>query len=219
MAQNDSFIDEVSEEVRRDRLYAFFRKWGWLIALAVIVVVGGAAALEWQKARARAEAQAAGDAILDALTVEDAVARADAVATLDAGGSDGRRALLTLLAASADFEAGSVDQALAGLEALAADDAAPPVYRDLAVVKWAMIGEGHVEPQTRIDRLSALTLAGSAWRLVAEEQIALARLEMGEVEVAREVFEAILADAEAGPNQRGRIEALLVALGGTRDAG
>ena len=33
MANNDGFINEVSEEVRRDRLYAFFRKWGWLIGL------------------------------------------------------------------------------------------------------------------------------------------------------------------------------------------
>ena len=39
MANNDSFINEVSEEVRRDRLYAFFRKWGWLIALGVIVIL------------------------------------------------------------------------------------------------------------------------------------------------------------------------------------
>jgi hypothetical protein len=33
MANTDSFIDEVNEEVRRDRLFAFFRKWAWLAVL------------------------------------------------------------------------------------------------------------------------------------------------------------------------------------------
>ena len=31
MHDSDSFISEVSEEVRRDRLYAALRRYGWLI--------------------------------------------------------------------------------------------------------------------------------------------------------------------------------------------
>ena len=219
MANNDGFINEVSEEVRRDRLYAFFRKWGWLIGLAIVVIVGGAAFIEWQKAQARARAQAAGDALYDALAVEDLAARADAIAILDAGGTDGRRALQALFAASAAFEAGLLDEALAQLDALANDDAAPQLYRELATPKWAIIGSETVEPAARADRLSSLTLAGGAWRLLAEEQIALIRLEEGEVETARTLLVAILADQEATPDQRRRIEALLVALGGPLAAG
>ena len=66
MSNPDSFIDEVTEEVRRDRLFAMFRKYGWIGILAVVVVVGGAAWNEWQKARAEARAEAFGDALLDA---------------------------------------------------------------------------------------------------------------------------------------------------------
>jgi len=29
MSDTDSFINEVTEEVRRDRLYGMFRRWGW----------------------------------------------------------------------------------------------------------------------------------------------------------------------------------------------
>lgn len=219
MANNDGFINEVSEEVRRDRLYAFFRKWGWLIALAVVVVVGGAALLEWQKARERAAAEAAGDALYDAIAVEDLAARADAFAELDTGDSAGRRALQALFSASAAFEAGLVSEALSQLEALAGDDAVPGLYRELANLKWAIIGAGEIDAATRIDRLSGLTLAGGAWRLLAEEQIALIRLEEEDTDAARTMLNAILEDQEATPEQRRRIEALIVALGGATDAG
>ena len=61
--ESDSFISEVSEEVRRDRLYAALRRYGWLIAAAGLLIVGGAAVNAWRKARQRAQAEAAGDAM------------------------------------------------------------------------------------------------------------------------------------------------------------
>ena len=42
MSDTDSFIDEVSEEVRRDRLFVLMRKWGWIPILLVVLLVGGA---------------------------------------------------------------------------------------------------------------------------------------------------------------------------------
>ncbi len=49
MSDTDSFIDEVSEEVRRDRLYATFRRYGWIAILAVLLLVAGATWNEWRK--------------------------------------------------------------------------------------------------------------------------------------------------------------------------
>ena len=37
LSNHDSFIDEVTEEVRRDRLFAAFRKYGWIGVLLVAV--------------------------------------------------------------------------------------------------------------------------------------------------------------------------------------
>ena len=36
MSDTDSFIDEVNEEVRRDRLYHLLRRYGWIAALAIV---------------------------------------------------------------------------------------------------------------------------------------------------------------------------------------
>jgi len=67
MSNTDSFIEEVTEEVRRDKLFALMRKWGWLVALIIVGLVGGAAYNEWSKARSQAQAQAFGDAVLAGL--------------------------------------------------------------------------------------------------------------------------------------------------------
>ena len=40
MSDTDSFIDEVNEEVRRDRFYGLLRRYGWIAVVAVVGVVG-----------------------------------------------------------------------------------------------------------------------------------------------------------------------------------
>ena len=60
MSDSDSFIDEVTEEVRRDRLFLLLRRWGWIGALLIVVVVGGAAWNEYRKAQEMARAHPQG---------------------------------------------------------------------------------------------------------------------------------------------------------------
>ena len=50
MSNPESFIDEVNEELKRDRLFALMRKYAWIAVLAVVLIVGGAAWNEWRKA-------------------------------------------------------------------------------------------------------------------------------------------------------------------------
>ena len=94
MSNTDSFIEEVTEEVRRERLYKMFRRYGWIGITAVVLLVGGAAWNEWNKAQKAAEAQALGDAILVAAEARD-------TAALDAIDVDGEAAaVLGFLAAA-----------------------------------------------------------------------------------------------------------------------
>ena len=67
MSNPDSFIDEVTEEVRRDRLFRLFRKYGWIGVVIILGLVIGTAWTEWSKSRAEARAEAFGDAVIDAL--------------------------------------------------------------------------------------------------------------------------------------------------------
>ena len=45
--ETDSFIDEVTEEVRRDRLFALFRRFGWIALAIILIIVAGTAWREY----------------------------------------------------------------------------------------------------------------------------------------------------------------------------
>ena len=67
MSDTDSFIEEVSEEVRRDRLFSLFRKYAWVAVLLVVLIVGGAAWNEYRKLTEQREAAELGDQLYAAL--------------------------------------------------------------------------------------------------------------------------------------------------------
>lgn len=212
MSNPDSFVNEVSEEVRRDRLFGLFKKYGWIGALLVILLVGGAAVNEWRKAQARAEAEAFGDAVIAALEIDDREARAAALAEMDASG--GRAAVLRLLTAAEAVNAGERTQAMAALEAVEADGNLPTSYRQLAALKRVMIGGSDIAAEERESVLTGLAQPGEAYRPLAMEQLALLRIETGEPDRALEILADIVADSEATSDLRRRASQLMVVLGG-----
>jgi hypothetical protein len=212
MSQNESFFDEVTEEVRRDRLFALFRRWAWLAILVVVVVVGLAAWNEWRKARATAEAQALGDAIVVALAEPDPAARAAALGSIDAEGEGA--ALVDQLAAAVAVEGEDGDSAATALEVAGGATAR---WRDLAALKLVLLEAGALPSEERIARLEPLTAAGAPNRLLALEQTAYARAEMGETEAALAILRDILADGDVTEGLRLRASQMIVALGGSLD--
>jgi hypothetical protein len=211
VSESDSFLSEVTEEVRRDRFYAFLRRWGWLLALAALLIVGGAGFNEWRKARERAAAEAAGDALRAALTVEDPAARAEALAGLAPGPY---AALARISEAGALRAAGDAAGAGALLGAVAADPATPQPWRDLAALQRVMILGSALPSGERLAALDALAVDGAPFRLLALEQRALARIEAGETETARADLAAILAAGDAPQDLRSRVGSLIEATGG-----
>jgi hypothetical protein len=204
---NESFIDEVAEAVRRDRLNRWFRRWGWIIAVVVLAIVGTAAVLEWRQARQEAAAQARGEAILSALETENAEERLAALSELPvAGGGD---IVASFLLAAEQVQAGEAEAAATTLDAVALDAAAPPLYRDLAALKALMVRGDEADPAA----LEALGAPGAPLRLLAQERLALLDLQAGREEEAVAALQAILEDAETVPNQAARLGALLTALG------
>ena len=207
----DSFISEVTEEVRRDRLYAMFRKYGWIGVVIVLGVVGGAAYTEWTKARAAARAQSFGDALLDAVDLGAPEDRAAAMAAIPADG--GQIALKDLMLAT---DAGSDKAAaLAALDKLAADQSQPQVYRDLAVLRRVMLAGKDQPIAERRTALEAISVPGRAFRTLAAEQLAYLLIEDGKKDDAIAALSALLQDQEAPGGLRQRAGQMIIALGGT----
>lgn len=211
MSNTDSFIDEVTEEVRRDRLFALMRRYGWIAVLAILLLVGGATWNEWRKAQERSAAQALGDAMLAALAVEDRGARAEALSAIDAQNPQAD-AVIELLAA-AEASANSPDAAAERLLALADRSDVDAVYRNIATLKAVMLPGSGLEIEVRRTRLNGLALGGGVLRLLAEEQLALLDLESGDRANAAQRLTAIAADAEATTGLRRRVTQVIVAIG------
>lgn len=211
MSTPDSFVDEVTDAVRRDRLFAAFRKYGWIGVLLVVLIVGGAAYNEWQKAQALARAQGFGDAVMAALEKTDPAARAAALNAIVADAD--QTAILSLLKASDP----SADKAaaLAALDALAADKARPQIYRDLAILKRVAIAGTDAPLADRRAALTALDVAGRPLRVMAEEQLAYLTLEEGKKQDALKALIALVQDQEAPAGMRQRLGLAITALGGT----
>ena len=215
MSQTDSFIEEVSEEVRRDKLFGYIRRYGWIAIVVVIALVGGAAYNEYSKAQTRAASEARGDAILTALNANDSAARAAALAQIEAA-DDASPVVAMLLSAETqaiDDRAG----AAAALDAILKDPDQPALYRDLARLKLTILTASDTAPAERIAALQPLTAPGGPFRVLAEEQIALAEVENGDTEAALTRLNALSNDTEASQGLRQRVSQLIVALGGTAD--
>lgn len=209
MSNPDSFIDEVTEEMRRDKLFGYLRRYGWIAVLVVLGIVGGTAWNEYRSAQDRAAAQAAGDALLAALAENDETARATAMAAVSA---QGNAAVITaLLTASTQQEAGQAEAAAASLGALAADPATPAIYRDLAAIKAAMLPVG--EMPARLAALEVLAQPGQPFRLLALEQMAYLTLETGDQTSAVAILRQIAEDAAVTRGLSDRVQTLLIALG------
>ncbi len=212
MSESDSFISEVTEEVRRERLFRTLRRYGWAIAAAIVLIVGGAAWHEWRKARDRAEAEAAGDALRAALATPDPTARAAALGALGGGPA---AAVARMAEAGARLEGGDRAGAAAVLEVVAADGSTPELFRSLAALQRVMILGPELAPGERLGALDALAAEGAPYRLLALEQRALLRLEAGEAAAALVDLEEIVAAPGAPEGLRGRAQQLIVAAGGS----
>ena len=213
MSDSDSFIQEVTEEVRRDRLFALYRRYGWIAVLAVILLVGGVGWREFRQARDISAARAFGDSVLAARQEEDIEARIDAYASIDPPAAGGV-ALVAFLRADAQIEAGNVKDAVKTLGAVAEDGEVGEIYRQIAAFKMLSLQSETLAAAERRAGFENLATPGAPLRLLAEEQLAVIDIEEGRIEEARERLQAILQDADLSDSLSDRAGRLITALEG-----
>ena len=211
VSDSDSFISEVSEEVRKDALFGYIRRYGWIAVLLVVGVVGGAGYNEWSKAREQAAAEATGNALLAAMNETDMAVQADMLTEVPVDGADA--AVVALLTAAAQQEAGKATAAIETLTTLASNTEVPKIYRDVAMFKSTLIDAEGVDLAARRQTLQSMASPGMPLRLLALEQLALLDIEAGDTEAAIATLRTILEDAEVTRGLRERAQTLIVALG------
>lgn len=211
MSETDSFIAEVTEDVRRDRLFGLFRRFGWIPAALIVIIVSGTAYNEWSKSKADKLAQVRGDALLAAMDTVDEVARASALNEI--ASQDSENIVAQMLAAG-----GKDENSINFLNAVIINTDQPEYIRDLAKLKLTMIPGAQTKEQ-KLKTLDILSQPGGIYRNAAVEILVAFELELGNPNKAIEFLKSHIQDAGASRAQVQRMAELLVALGSEPESG
>ena len=212
MSDTDSFLQEVSEELRRDRLYKNLRKYGWIAILLVILIVGAATYREYLKSQAATEAQLFGTSIIDALNEKNAVDRISKLQKINVPSENAKAILAMLLSAetNGNNSSGLENSTLSDItQSLSIDDH----YRDLLNFKILLGSAETMNLDERRTAFEVLSKPGNPFRLLADEQMVLIEIELGNTEKAIKKISQILLDSELTAGLRNRATQMMIALG------
>ena len=207
---NDSFIREVDEEVRGDKLKAFWSRYGLaIVGGAIAIALATAAWVGWQS-YTTSLANASGDRFLEALNLANEGNSEEALeklAELEVDGYGQYAVLSRMRAASERHNAGNTDQAVADFDAVAADTSVPIALRDAARVRAAYLLVDAGTYQDVAQRAEPLTAADNAFRHSAREALALAAWKDGRADDALRLIDELLGDVQvpSGVAQRATI--------------
>jgi len=199
---NQAFLREVDDELRRDQLTSFWERYGrWTIAGIVVALAAFAGVLYWQ----HRQTEAAGvegeqlQAAYDSLGAGQADQANKALAPIASSGREGYRALA--LMTQADILLGKKqDKAAAALFAkIAADTSLAQPFRDIALIRQTTAEFDTLKPQVVIERLRPLAVPGNAYFGSAGELVAIAYLDSGRKDLAGRLF-GQLAQSDAVPD-------------------
>ena len=213
---NEAFIREVDDEVRRERLERTARRYGAALAGLVVlalVLLGGAL---WWRSHSAAVAGERGDRLIAAMASINANKEAEANKTLQAlagTGDKGYAPLARMLQADMLMKDGKAPDAAKAFLAIAADTSVPQQLRDVATLRATTIDFDTIAPQVAIDRLKPLAVPGNPWFGSAGEMSGVAYMKLGKPRQAGAMFVAVTKDTQVPSSLRSRVAQLAADLG------
>lgn len=211
-----NFIEEVDEEVRRDRAAKAWKRWSPFFIGVVVVILAGVAGYELWKGWQADKTAAAGARFSSALGLAQAgkpTEAATAFADLAQGDAAGYAQLARFQQAANLVEAKDIPGAIAAYDNIAGDSRATSGFRDLARYLAVFHGLDQLPLDQVKQRLSSIT-SDSPWAANARELGAIAEFKAGNAEEARRQLTALADDPLVPAGLRGRAAELLAALGG-----
>lgn len=212
----DHFLDEIEEELKRERQLALWQKYGRLVvAAALVVVIAVAAVVGWRhyQENRRAEAGLAYVVAVEAAAAGRSEEALAAFRKLGAEGPAGFAELARLQQASQLLRQGNEAAAADVYDAMAKDSTVAEPFRNLATLLHALTTLDRSDPAVLAERLKPLASATSPWRYSAQELTALLAQRRGDAKTARDIFKRLADDAATPPSVRARAAEFL-ALGG-----
>jgi len=211
----DSFIREVNEEIRQEKLGFFWRRYGFALVGAAIAIVLVTAAYQGYAAWTSRKADRMGDAFVETLELADKADSDAVLKKLDAvekTGFGAYPALAAIRKASLLMERGDRAGAIAIFDAVAAAYSTPKILKDMASLRAAyiLVDTGSFADVEK--RVKALATDIDPMRLAARETLGLAAWKAGKTEDALYYFNKIRDDKDAAATGFSRRAAMMLSL-------
>ncbi len=210
MSNNESFMQEVSEEVRKDRFYRILKKWGWVGIALIVALVGGASFNEWNKESKINSARNLGDRVLAAIASKDVIDLKEIEIK-----NVSQDIFIKNLMSAILFSDDKLDASKKALEEIGGIPGITKTYKDLNAFKLGLLllKSGNLTGEERFGVFEALVEPGSPFRSLAKEPPALILIEQGKIELAIKTLVEIMDDSETTDTLRRRVTQLRISLG------
>lgn len=213
---NEAFLREVDEELRKDQAAALARRWGLVIAAVVALgLVIFAGYLFWQH-RQREAAGREGEQlqmVWDNLAANQNAKAAPALAELAKSDSDGYRAIALFTQADLLLQKDDLKGAAAKFGAIAADESLAEPFRHLALIRQTTAEFDTIKPDQVVARLRGVAVPENPYFGSAGELVALAYLKQNKRDLAGRLFGQMAQDENVPASIRQRAVQMAGVLG------
>jgi hypothetical protein len=213
---SETFVKEVDENLRRDRIRDFFKENTALLIGALVLFLAASGGIIWyqQHRVERAEAHVEELAqIYKNISVGNTGKVPQQLDDLSQSSSKAVRATALFTRAAFAVQQNDNKLAIATFKKISDDSSLPDAYRNAALIRQTALEFDQLQPQQVIARMEPLAKAGNPWFGSAGEMTALALIKQGKKQEAGQLFAAIARDKTAPDSIRNRSIQIAASLG------
>ena len=211
-----TFVREVDENLRRDRLRDMAKRYaGWIVAAVLLFLGASGGYIYWQDYQRKKSEQAV-EHLAQVFTDISKGQMQTAPARLEGLSKDHPKAVRASAAfgrAAVAIEQNDSKLAIAKFRAIADDSSMPKPFRDLALIRQTALEFDGLRPEQVAARMEPLAKPGTPWFGSAGELTAMALVKQGKKAEAGRLFAAIARDEQVPEELRGRAVQMASSLG------
>ena len=214
---DDSFMREVEDELRSDKVSNFWKKYKFFVIGGAIAIVVSTAGYRFWDSYSQRVAGTSGDQFLSAIKLSNDGKHDEAIAELEALGEEGvgqYPALAKIRLAAEYAKKGETEKAIEAFDAIANDTGFDETLQNVARLRAGLLLVDSGTYDQVSDRLQSMSETGKSFRHSAREGLGLSAWEHNQYKDALVWFSAIAEDQGSPNGIRARAGVMLQLLAG-----